>query len=178
MSEHKSAALSFLAVVTAIVALGGLLPIAGGLPAIASPVIPLADAMWFTANLAGALLLLAAGFQMLFRRATIPRYVCGYTILLIVIGELRLWFAGFHRLTLGWLVMAVCIGVLLIVLRRVWLWALVGGIWSGLILGFWCYGGIVSYVSASAPQFPALLFVQAIGCVSAIVIGLAYLRFR
>jgi hypothetical protein len=63
ITEPRSAAFSLLDVVAAILAFTGLLPMAGGLPSIASPAIPLADAIWFMANLAGPALLLAAGLR-------------------------------------------------------------------------------------------------------------------
>lgn len=170
--------LPVLAVVAAILALVGLLPVAGGLPAIASPAMFSADAIWFTVNLAGPLLLLAAGLRALFPQPSQLRYIAVYAALLTVLGELRLLLGGFHRLTLGWLVMAVCVGVLLLILQRVWIWSLAGGILSGLLLGVWSYGGIVSYTSASAPQFPTLLPVQIIGCLLSLIVAGLYLRVR
>jgi hypothetical protein len=173
-----SSALPILAIVSAIVALVGLLPLAGGLPAIASPALFSADAIWFTVNLAGPLLLLAAGVRLLLPGPSQLVYVSIYIAVLIAIGELRLWLAGFPRLTIGWLMMSVCVGLLLLILQRFWVWALVGGIWSGLLLGFWSYGGIVSYMSASAPQFPMLLPVQIIGCLLTLLVAGLYLRVR
>lgn len=175
---RKSAIFSALDVAVAILVLVGLLPMAGGLPSIASPAIPFADAIWFTANLAGPALLLAAGLRLVLRGMPLLWYVCGYVLLLIVAGELRLRVTGFHRLAWGWLVMALCIGILLLVLRRFWLWAVVGGVWSGLLLGIWSFGGIVAYTSASAALFPTLLVVQIIGMVLALVVGLLHLRLR
>jgi hypothetical protein len=173
-----SPVLPILAIVAAILALVGLLPMAGGLPAIASPAMFSADAIWFTANLAGPLLLLAAGVRLLLSGPSQLVYVGSYIAVLVAIGELRLWLTGFHRLTLGWLVMAVCVGLLLLFLQRFWIWALVGGIWSGLLLGFWSYGGILSYTSASAPKFPMLLPIQIVGCLLAFIVGGLYLRLR
>ena len=170
--------LPVLAVVAAILALVGLLPVAGGLPAIASPAMFSADAIWFTVNLAGPLLLLAAGLRALFPQPSQFVYVAVFVALLTVLGEMRLLLAGFHRLTLGWLVMGVCVGILLLILQRVWIWSLAGGILSGLLLGFWSYGGIVSYTSASAPQFPVLLPIQIIGCLLALTVSSLYLRLR
>ena len=103
--EPKSATFAVLDVVAAILALMGLLPMAGGLPSIASPAIPFADAIWFMANLAGPALLLAAGLRLALRGITTLWYVSGYTLLLMAAGELRLWMTGFHRLAVGWFVM-------------------------------------------------------------------------
>jgi hypothetical protein len=176
--EPKSATFSVLDVVAAILAVAGLLPMAGGIPSIASPAIPFADAIWFMANLAGPALLLAAGLRLALQGIPVLWYVSGYVLLLMVAGEARFWMTGFHRLASGWFVMALCVGVLLIILRRFWLWAVVGGLWSGLLLGIWSYGGIVAYTSASAVLFPTLLVIQTVGAVMALVVGLLHLRFR
>lgn len=173
-----SPVLPIFAIAAAILALVGLLPMAGGLPAIASPAMFSANAIWFTANLTGPLLLLAAGVRLLLPRPSQLVYVGSYIVILIAIGELRLWLTGFHRLTLGWLVMVVCVGLLLLILQRFWIWALVGGIWSGLLLGFWSYGGILSYTSASASEFPMLLPIQIVGCLLAFITGGLYLHLR
>ena len=178
IEPRSSATFSVLDVVAAIPALAGLLPMAGGLPSIASPAIPFADAIWFMANLAGPVLLLAAGLRPALRGIPVLWYVSGYVLLLIVAGEVKFWMAGFHRLASGWFLMALCIGVLLLILRRFWLWAVVGGLWSGLLLGIWSYGGIVAYTTASAALFPTLLLIQIVGAFMALVVGLLHLRLR
>jgi hypothetical protein len=66
---------------------------------------------------------------------------------------------------------------MLVLLRRFWLWALVGGLWIGLVLGAWSYAGIGAFLSSSYP-FPIVLPFLMIGCVAAIVVGLFHLRFR
>jgi hypothetical protein len=176
--ERKAATFCVLDVLAAILAFAGLLPMAGGLPSIASPAIPFADAIWFIANLVGPALLLAAGLRLIVRELPILWYVSGYTLLLMAAGDLRLWMTGFHRLAAGWFVMVVCIGVLLLILRRFWLWAVVGSLWSALLLGIWSIGGIVAYVSASAPLFPTLLVIQIVGAVTALAVGLLHVRIR
>jgi hypothetical protein len=178
ITEPRSAAFSLLDVVAAILALTGLLPMAGGLPSIASPAIPLANAIWFMANLAGPALLLAAGLRPALRGVPMFWYISGYTVLFMAAGELRLWMTGFHRLAAGWFVMAFCIGVLLLILRRFWLWAVVGGLWSAVLLGIWSIAGIVGYVSASSAQFPALLAIQIVGAIVSLVVGLLHLRLQ
>lgn len=165
-------------VAVATLVLVGLLPMAGGLPSIAPPAIPFANAIWFIANLTGPALLLAAGLRLALRGMPSLWYVTGYTVLLIATGELRLWETGFHRLASGWFIMAVGIGLLLFVLRYFWLWAVVGGVWSGLLLGIWSFGGIVAYTSASAALFPTLLIIQIFGAIMALLVGLLHLRFR
>ena len=181
MSDLRSTtswAFPILDVGVAVLALVGLLPITGALAGIASPAFPLADVAWFTANLAGGLLLLAVGPRMLLPAVRSGWYVGGYTALLAVVGVLRLWLTGFHSLATAWLLMALCVGGLLLIFRRFWLWALIGGLWSGILLGIWSYGGVVSYMSAASPQFPILLPLQIVGSAAAIVVGLLHLRFR
>lgn len=162
----------------ALLSLVWLIPISGALPAIAAPAFPFADALWLIENLAGSLLLLAVGPRMLLSGTPSGWYVGGYTALLIVLGELNLWRGGGLRiLGVGWLLMALFVGGMLLLLRRFWLWGLVGGFWIGLALGFWSYGGIVGFLSDSS-TFPAFLPLLMIGCPAAIVVGLLHLRFR
>jgi hypothetical protein len=181
MSEPRlkaSWAFPILDVGVAVLSLVWLIPISGALPAIAAPAFPFADTVWLTANLAGSLLFLAAGPRMFLSRVPSGWYVGGYTALLIVSGELNLWRSGgFRRLGVGWLLMALFVGVMLLLLRRFWLWALVGGLWSGLVLGVWSYGGIVGFLSDSS-GFPAFLPLPMVGCVADTVVGLLHLRFR
>src|ERR1700685_3491073 len=130
------------------------------------------------ANLAGPALLLAAGLRPALRGVPMFWYISGYTVLFMAAGELRLWMTGFHRLAAGWFVMAFCIGVLLLILRRFWLWEVVGGLWSAVLLGIWSTAGIVAYASARAPLFPNLLVIQIVGAVMALVVGLLHVRLR
>jgi hypothetical protein len=138
----------------------------------------LADAIWFTLNLAGPALLLGAGLRLVFKGIPVVRYVCLYVLLIMTAGGLRLWLTGFHRLFLGWLVMSLCIGMLLLILQQLWLWGAVGGIVSGLLLGVLSWGGLVGYLSASSALFPSLLPIQISGAVAALVVGLLHIRHR
>ena len=155
-----------------------MLPMAGGLPSIAPPAVPFSDAIWFTVNLAGPALLLAAGLRLVLRRMSWYLYLSGYTLLLLIAGELRLFATGFHQLALGWLVMALCIALLLLLFRRVWVWGVVGGLWSGLLLGVWVIGGITAYSSATTVLFPTLLAIQITGAITAPVVGVLHFRLR
>jgi len=176
--EPNSPVFSVLDVIAAILTLAGLLPTAGGLPSIAPAAVPLADAMWFTANLTGPAILLAAGLRLLLRRLPRYLYLSGYTLLLLIAGELRLFAIGFRRLALDWLVTALCITLLLLLFRHVWVWGAVGGLWSGALLGVWVIGGLMAYSSATTALFPALLAIQIVGAITALVVGVLHLRLR
>lgn len=164
--------------VASVVALIGLLPIAGGLPSIAAPAIPFGNAIFFTAILGGALLLLASGPKMVIPTTFSRWYVLVYTALVAAMGAARLLWTGFPNLVAGWLVMAGCIGGLLLILRRFWIWAVVGGIWNSLLLGTFSYFEILSYLSTPTQQFSYLLPVHLFGCVFAALVGFLNLRFR
>src|SRR5438445_13852801 len=109
MELSRTRILSILDILGSSVALIGLLPIAGGLPGIASQGQPLIDGIWFTVNLGGALLLLAGGMQLLLRRVRLHLFVLLYAALIGTLGTLRLQLGGFQLLVGGWLVMALCV---------------------------------------------------------------------
>jgi len=60
-------------------------------------------------------------------------FVLLYTALICVLGTLLLQLVGFHLLIGGWLVMAFCVGGLLLLLNRPWLWAVAGTAWCVLL---------------------------------------------
>lgn len=74
--------------------------------------------------------------------------------------------------------MAFCIMALLIILRRPWLWAVVGGLWSSVLLSIWTVGGFMAYTSANTVLFPTLLMIQTVGALMALAVGLLHLRLR
>jgi hypothetical protein len=165
-------------VVTSLVALSGLLPVAGGLPSIASVGDGLTDGIWITVNLGGGLLLLAGGLKLLLPKVSFPRFVAAYVISIAALGTLRLQLLGFHKLVSGWLLLAVCVAALLLMLHRPWVWSLVGATWCVLLLGLWSTGGVMSYLSASSPQFPFFVPLQMLACVLALALLAAHLRYR
>lgn len=168
---------AILDVVASVIALCGLLPIAGGLPSIALGG-PLADGVWFTANLGGALLLLAGGLKSLAPKITDRHFLFAYATSVAVLGTLRLAVAGFSGLIPGWLFLALCIGGLLLSLPGPRLWSTVGTLWCALLLALWSVGGIMAYFSASAPEFPLVLPFQTLGCISSLVLFVLHLRYR
>lgn len=165
-------------VATSIVVLIGLLPLAGALPSIATPASPLADALWFTVMLSGAFLLLAAGPKLLLSSVPSPAYIALFASIVGLFGAIRLHSTRFDRLISGWLIMSVITAVILLLLRRSWIWGLVGGLWSGLLLGGWSAVGVYSYVTTPTRVFSRLLPVQLLGCFLAIVVAVWHFRIR
>lgn len=171
-------ALPILDVVVAIGLLVGLLPVTGALPGIADPAFPLANVLWFTGGLGGAFLLLAAGPKLFLGGTSSLLYITVYAVLLGIAGTLRLYSAGFRNLVFDWLLMALLVAVLLLVLKRPWVWGLVGGIWGGLLLGAWSGIGVYSYLTTPTRVFSKLLPFQVLASILAIVVALMHLRLR
>jgi hypothetical protein len=145
--------LPILDLVASVGVLVGLLPLTGALPGIAAPAFPLANALWFTCGLGGAFLLLATGPKLLLGGTSSLLYITVFAVFLGVAGGLRLHVAGFGNLILDWLVMVLAVAVLLVLLRRPWAWGLVGGLWSGLLLGAWSGIGVYSYLTTPTRVF-------------------------
>ena len=170
--------LPVLDIVAALVVLVGLLPATGALPGIADPAFPLANAVWFTAGLGGAFLLLATGPKLLLGGTSSLLYAVGFAALIGAAGALRFQSTGFKNLTLDWLVMALVVAGMLLLLRRPWLWGVVGGLWSGLLLGAWSSLALYSYFTTPTRLFSKFLLIQFLGSVLAIVVALMNLRLR
>jgi hypothetical protein len=178
MQLNRARILSILDILASSLAFIGLLPIAGGLPGIASQGQPLTDGIWFTINLGGALLLLAGGTKLLLRKVPIRLFVLLYTALICVLGTLRLQLVGFHLLIGGWLVMAFCVGGLLLLLNRPWLWAVAGTAWCVLLLGVWSVGGVISFLSTETQRLSFFLPLQIVAFVITLVLLVLNIRVR
>lgn len=148
------------AVLAALLALSGLLPIAGGLPGIASQGEPIMDSIWFTVNLGGALLLLAGGLKLLLRKGSLHLFVLVYAVSIVALGILRLQLAGFPHLMTGWLLMAFFVGGLLLSLKHPWPWTVAGAVWCVVVLGFWSIGGVISFLSTKTQLLSFFLPLQ------------------
>jgi hypothetical protein len=180
-SERDGAALWILPsldVLASLLALLGLLPIAGGLPGIASEGQPLFDGLWFTINLGGALLLLAGGVKLFLRRTRVNLFVIIYVALIGVFGTLRLQPIGFRFLVGGWVLMTFCVGGLLLSLRRAWLWSIVGAMWCVLLLGIWSIGGVISFLSTETQRLSFFLPLHMVAFVFVLVLFVIHLRYR
>ena len=182
MKSERNGAVSWilpsLDVLASLFALSGLLPIAGGLPGIASEGQPLVDGLWFTVNLGGALLLLAGGIKLLLRRTRVNVFVIVYVALIGVLGTLRLLPTGFGFLVGGWVLMAFCVGGLLLSLRRAWLWAITGAVWCVLLLGVWSVEGVISFISTETQRLSFFLPLHIVAFVFVLVLLVIHLRYR
>jgi hypothetical protein len=165
-------------VLTSLLALFALLPIAGGLPGIASQGQPLVDGIWFTVNLGGALLLLAGGIKLLLGRVRWHLFVLLYVALIGTLGTLRLQLNGFQLLVSGWLIMALCIAGLLLALRNPLRWTMVGTMWCVLLLGVWTVGGITSFLTTETQRLSLLLPLQVVAFVLTLVLLVLHLRYQ
>jgi hypothetical protein len=170
--------LPILDIVAALAVLIGLFPATGALPGIANPAFPLANAVWFTAGLGGAFLLLATGPRLLIGETSSLLYAVGFAALIGVAGALHFQSTGFGHLILDWLAMALVVAGLLLLLRRPWLWGVVGGLWSGVLLGAWSSLALYSYFTTPARLFSKFLLIQFLASVLAIVVALMNLRLR
>ena len=170
--------LPVLDIVASVGVLVGLLPLTGALPGIADPAFPLANALWFTCGLGGAFLLLATGPKMLLGSTSSLLYAAVFAILLGAAGAIHLYSAGFRNLVCDWLVMTLAIGVLLLLLRGPSAWGIVGGFWSGMLLGAWSGIGIYGYFTTPTRLFSKLLPLQLAASILAVVVALMHLRLH
>jgi hypothetical protein len=165
-------------VLISLLALFGLLLVAGGLPGVASHGQPLADAFWFTLNLGGALVLLAGGMKPIMRKAPLRTFALLYAAAVGILGTLRLEVTGFHFLVPGWLIMTLCVAVILLSLRRPQIWAALGAIWCALLLGAWSIEGVIGFLTVETRQLSLFLPLQTAAFVFAVALLVAHLRRR
>jgi hypothetical protein len=171
-------ALPVLDIVASVGVLVGLLPLTGALPGIAVPAFPLANALWFTAGLGGAFLLLATGPKLLLGSTSSLLYAVVFAILVGAAGAARLHWAGFGNLIYDWLAMALVVGVMLLLFRGPSAWGIVGGLWSGLLLGAWSSVLLYGYFTTPTRLFSKVLPFQLAASVLAVVVALMHLRLR
>ena len=65
--------------------------------------------------------------------------------------------------------LGVALGGMLMLLRSPVAWAVLGAAWSACLLGFWSYGGLLSFTSAAAPQFPIFFPFQVVSLLGVVV---------
>jgi hypothetical protein len=74
--------------------------------------------------------------------------------------------------------MALVVAGMLLLLRQPWLWGVVGGLWSGLLLGAWSSLALYAYFTTPTRIFSKFLMIQFLASVLAIVAALMNLRLR
>ncbi len=124
-----------LAIAAAAAGIAGLLPLAFGMAGVAPPLFPLGNGVFFLVILGGPLLLLASGFHVLATRLSKRWFLAAFTALLVTAGLELFWKIPGHGLLLNWIAMSLVVVLITVALRRSWLWAVAGGVWTGVLLG-------------------------------------------
>jgi hypothetical protein len=167
-----------LQILSAILGVVSLLPMALGMAGIGSPLFPLASALTFLVFLCGPLLSLAAGLNVISAGAPRTYVLAVFWALLAFVGFLLFWRLPGHGLIGDWMAMAIIIVLVATMLPRPWLWAVIGGALQCLLLGFDTIWSIGHFFSSSTPsQFPTWAPIWFLGCLFAFVTAvLAFLR--
>lgn len=176
-SPNRARLVGWLEVLTALVALCGLMPIAGAFPAMFSGPETEANTIWLVINLGGALLLLAGGLKLLLPAIGRDRFILAFSAALAIIGMVRFHRSGFGRLTGSWLILAILIGISLSALRFPARWSGFGTAWCFALLLAWSVGGVMSYLAATAPRLPLFLAFQMAGCILTMGLLVIHVRF-
>jgi isoprenylcysteine carboxyl methyltransferase (ICMT) family protein YpbQ len=145
----------------------GLLPLAFALPGIATPLFRLIIAITFFLWLGGPLILLAAGIRDLAKRSSKLLFLTAFALLLFTVGIFLFWRLPQHGFFLDWVMMTLAIVLILALLRQVWLWAVVGGAWTGILLAIGEAHTVSEYLSPTVRGVPnwTLLCLWLIGCI-------------
>ena len=142
--------------------------VAFGMPGIATPLFPFGNALSFSAVLGGPLLLLASGLGLITASLRRLWFLFGFLGILICAGFLLFWRLPRHGLLPDWIALNVVITLLAGLLRRTWLCAVVGGTWTGALLGFGVITTTAKYLSPSPSGFPMWTPIMLLGCLLAI----------
>jgi len=130
--KHAPVALAILA---ALVGVAGLLPLAFGMPGIAMPLFPFASTAFLLLMLGGPLLLLASGLQGIARNVPKSRFFVSFIAFMVVMGFALFWKSPSRRFSFDWILMTLVVVLIAAALRHTWVWSVVGGIWTGTLLG-------------------------------------------
>jgi hypothetical protein len=133
----------------------------------------IANALFFSAVLGGPLLLLSSGLELMAAKVRRTWFLFLFLGLLICAGLFLFWTLPGHGVLLDWIVMSVVVTLLAGILRRSWLCAVVGGTWTGALLGFGAIATSAQYLSPSAGGFPTWTPIMFFG--SLLAIGTAIL---
>jgi hypothetical protein len=163
--------ITLLALVASATALLGLIPVAFALPLIAAPVFPLGTALFFVLVLGGPLLLLASAFHNIATGSSRLLFLIGFTV--VVMSGGFLFSMRVPKLWLDWITMSVAISLIAAMLRTTWLWALVGGVWAGGVLGVLVLASTREFLSpTTGGGFPKWAPVWLLDCVLALLSSL------
>jgi hypothetical protein len=168
---------SLLALVASAICIGGLLPLALGVAGMATVLIPLGVALFFLVMLSGPLLLLASGLQGITARFSKRWFLVGFTGFLVIVGIALFWKLPRHGLLLDWIAMSLVIALIAAALRRSWLWTVVGGAWTCVLLIAMLVGSAVAFLSPIARGTPTWAPSWLLGCILAVASGIvAFVR--
>jgi len=162
-----------LAIAAAAAGVVGLSPLAFGMAGMATPLFPFAGSMFLLVILGGPLLLLASGVYTAAARVSKPWFLVSFTVFLVIAGFALFWKVPAHGVLLDWTVMSIVIALIAASLRRSWLWALVGGTWTGALLGSVSVQTAIEFLSPAYHGTPGWWWpLWLIGCILALTTGI------
>jgi hypothetical protein len=167
-----------LAIMAAIASFAGLLPLTFGMAGIATPLFP-GSALFFLIMLGGPLLLLASGLNaMAATKLSKQRFLISFTALLIIAGLACFW--RVPALLFGWVTLSIVTAVIAEMLKHDWLWAAVGGIWTGALLGLASLQTAIGFLSPDYRGTPGWWWpLWLLGCILALATAVvAFIRRR
>jgi lysylphosphatidylglycerol synthetase-like protein (DUF2156 family) len=173
-TKHVS---TVLALVASTICIGGLLPLAFGVSGMTTAVFPLGNAVFFLVIMGGPLLLLASGFQSMVGRFFKRWFLVAFAGLLVIVGLALFWKLPGHGLLLDWMAMSLVIVLIAAALRRGWLWAVVGGAWTCVLLAVMLATSTIAFLSPAARGTPTWAPLWLLGCILALASGIvAFMR--
>lgn len=173
MTATKKHLAPVLAIAAAAAGIGGLLPLAFGMAGMATPLFPLGNGVFFLVTLGGPLLLLASGLHGMATRLSTRWFLVSFTSLLVIVGLALFWTLPGHGLLLDWIAMSLVIVLVASVLRHAWLWGVVGGASTGVILGLASVQTAVEFLSPAYRGSPGWWWpLWLLGCILALATGI------
>ena len=169
---------SALAIAAAVVGIGGLLPLAFGMPGMTTPLFPFATAVFFLVVLGGPLLLLASGLHVAASRLAKKWFLVAFMAFLVIVGIGLFWRLPGRGALLDWITMSFLVVLIAAALRRSWLWGAVGGAWTGVLLGLASVQTAVEFLSPAYHGTPGWWWpLWLLGCILALTSGIvAFIR--
>lgn len=78
---------------------------------------------------------------------------------------------------LDWITMSLVLVLIAAALRRGWLWAVVGGVWTGILLAIMSASSALAFLSPAARGTPTWAPLWLLGCILALASGVvAFMR--